>query len=101
MSRFTKLNGDSIEVFYADRVPAESLGDNGGWFWWSGRAGCLPDVRQRDHSLPATSHTAARIRLSFARNKNNCAGVSILLPSRFPVEARSNAGVKTATISGC
>jgi hypothetical protein len=35
--------GDSIEVFYADRVLAKSFGRNSGWFWWSCRRGRLPD----------------------------------------------------------
>jgi hypothetical protein len=37
--------GATIEVFYADRVLAQSFGANGaGWFWWTCRAGSLPDV---------------------------------------------------------
>jgi hypothetical protein len=35
--------GASIEVFYADRVLAESFGTRAGWFWWTCRPGCLPD----------------------------------------------------------
>ena len=36
--------GASIEVFYADRVVAQSFGARGpGWFWWSCRCGFLPD----------------------------------------------------------
>jgi hypothetical protein len=35
--------GASIEVFYADRVLAESFGTHAGWFWWTCRPGCLPD----------------------------------------------------------
>jgi hypothetical protein len=37
-------NGASIEVFYADRVLAESFSRRGaGWCWWSCQPGCLPD----------------------------------------------------------
>jgi hypothetical protein len=35
--------GASIEVFYADRVLAESFGTHSGWFWWSCQPGCLAD----------------------------------------------------------
>jgi hypothetical protein len=35
--------GASIEVFYADRVLAESFGRGTGWFWWTCQPGCLPD----------------------------------------------------------
>jgi hypothetical protein len=31
--------GTSIEVFYADRVLAESFGTNSGWFWWVSQRG--------------------------------------------------------------
>ena len=35
--------GASVEVFYADRVLAESFGARGaGWFWWSCPSGSLP-----------------------------------------------------------
>jgi hypothetical protein len=38
-------SGASIEVFYADRVLAESFGRPGaGWCWWSCQPGCLPDA---------------------------------------------------------
>jgi len=37
--------GTSIQVFYADRVLAQSFGTSGpGWFWWTCRPECLPDV---------------------------------------------------------
>jgi hypothetical protein len=36
--------GASIEVFYADRVLAESFGTGGaGWCWWACQPGCLPE----------------------------------------------------------
>ena len=36
--------GASIEVFYADRVLAESFGARGpGWFWWTCQPGRLPE----------------------------------------------------------
>jgi hypothetical protein len=36
--------GTCIEVFYVDRVLAESFGTRGaGWFWWSSQPGLLPD----------------------------------------------------------
>jgi hypothetical protein len=48
----------SIEVFYADRVLANSFGRGTGWFWWSCQRGSLPD------RLPtgpfATSYAAYR-----------------------------------------
>jgi len=37
-------SGASIEVFFADRVLAESFGAGGaGWCWWACRPGCLPE----------------------------------------------------------
>jgi hypothetical protein len=39
--------GDTIEMFYADRVLAGSFGRSAGWFWWTCRPGCLP------HTEPA------------------------------------------------
>jgi hypothetical protein len=36
------LTGASIEVFYADRVLANSFETREGWFWWSCQPGCLP-----------------------------------------------------------
>ena len=36
--------GDSIEIFHADEVLAKSLGDRTGWYWWTCRAGTLPDL---------------------------------------------------------
>ncbi len=40
--------GRTIEVFYADQTLARSFG-NGctGWFWWTCKAGCLPDREPR------------------------------------------------------
>jgi hypothetical protein len=36
--------GASIEVFWADRVLAQSFGTRGpGWHWWTCRPGKLPD----------------------------------------------------------
>jgi hypothetical protein len=36
--------GASVEVFYADRVLAQSFGASGpGWFWWTWQRGCSPD----------------------------------------------------------
>ena len=35
--------GASVEVFFADRVLAQSFGTAEGWYWWSCRPGCLPD----------------------------------------------------------
>jgi hypothetical protein len=36
--------GATIEVFFADRVLAESFGAHGaGWCWWTCKPGCLPD----------------------------------------------------------
>jgi hypothetical protein len=35
--------GATIEVFFADRVLAESFGTRCGWFWWSCQPGLLPD----------------------------------------------------------
>jgi hypothetical protein len=35
--------GASVEIFYADRVLAQSFGASGpGWFWWTYGRGCLP-----------------------------------------------------------
>jgi hypothetical protein len=35
--------GATIEVFYADRALAKSLGMRGaGWCWWTCQRGCLP-----------------------------------------------------------
>jgi hypothetical protein len=34
--------GASVEVFYADRVLANSFGMREGWFWWTCQSGCLP-----------------------------------------------------------
>jgi hypothetical protein len=35
--------GATIEVFWADRVLAQSFGASGpGWFWWTCYPGCLP-----------------------------------------------------------
>jgi hypothetical protein len=35
--------GATIEVFFADRVLAQSFGASAaGWFWWSCQPGCLP-----------------------------------------------------------
>jgi hypothetical protein len=50
--------GASIEVFYADRVLAESFGTRAGWFWWACQHGRLPD----DPPIGpfATSYTAYR-----------------------------------------
>lgn len=40
--------GASVEVFYADRVLAESFGARGaGWFWWSCQGGSLPEGEPR------------------------------------------------------
>jgi hypothetical protein len=36
--------GNTIEVFYAHRVLAESFGARAGWFFWSGQPGCLPEA---------------------------------------------------------
>jgi hypothetical protein len=51
--------GASIEVFYADRVLAESFGTRGaGWCWWTCQPGCLPE---RPPTGPfATSYAAYR-----------------------------------------
>lgn len=50
--------GASVEVFFADRVLAESFGRGTGWFWWTCQHGSLPD------GLPtgpfATSYAAFR-----------------------------------------
>jgi hypothetical protein len=51
--------GATIEVFFAERVLAQSFGANGaGWFWWSCHSGALP------HELPtgpfANSYLAYR-----------------------------------------
>ena len=36
--------GASVEVFFADRMLAQSFGARGaGWFWWTCQPGCLPD----------------------------------------------------------
>jgi hypothetical protein len=35
--------GDSVEIFYADSVLANSFGTRPGWFWWSCGRGFLPD----------------------------------------------------------
>ena len=35
--------GATVEVFYADRVLANSFGTRPGWFWWTCRSGSLPD----------------------------------------------------------
>ena len=41
---FDPQTGASIEVFYADRVLAQSFGmHSAGWFWWACQPGCLPD----------------------------------------------------------
>lgn len=39
--------GESIEVFYADPVLAQSFGTGRGWHWWCCRPGCLPDTPPR------------------------------------------------------
>jgi hypothetical protein len=50
--------GASVEIFYADRVLAESFGARSGWFWWSCQKGFLPD---REPTGPfATSYLAYR-----------------------------------------
>ena len=50
--------GATIEVFYADQVLAKSFGVRSGWFWWTCRAGSLP---QCPPSGPfATSYGAFR-----------------------------------------
>jgi hypothetical protein len=38
------LTGHSIEIFYADGALAKSFGTRPGWYWWSCRHGCLPDL---------------------------------------------------------
>jgi hypothetical protein len=36
--------GASVEIFYADRAMAMAFGTSDvGWFWWTCRAGSLPD----------------------------------------------------------
>ncbi len=40
---FDPLTGITVEVFYADRVLANSFGTRAGWFWWTCRRGFLPD----------------------------------------------------------
>jgi hypothetical protein len=51
--------GASIEVFYADKVLAESFGTGGaGWFWWSCKPSCLPDAPPTGPF--ATSYSAYR-----------------------------------------
>jgi hypothetical protein len=42
---FDPKTGARVEVFYADRVLADSFGGRGpGWFWWTCQCGCLPDA---------------------------------------------------------
>jgi hypothetical protein len=36
------VTGATVEVFFADRVLAQSFGACGpGWFWWTCQSGCL------------------------------------------------------------
>jgi hypothetical protein len=50
--------GATIEIFFADRLFAESFGArDAGWFWWSCQPRCLPD--QPRGPFP-TSYTAYR-----------------------------------------
>jgi hypothetical protein len=58
--------GASIEVFYADRVLAQSFGAYGGWCGWSCVPSCLPDTPP--HGPFATSYRAFRDAL--ARRSN-------------------------------